>query len=120
MVSHYVFFIVLETACTTPYLVYRSSDFRPLYSHIHELRAFVPSGVPMLAATATVTDVIRRDIIKQLDMDGCTVISVSPNKPNISYSVCKRSTIEDDFSVIINDLSLNTVKLSESSCTVAL
>ena len=53
----------------------------------------MPSGVPMLAATATVTDVIRRDVIQQLDMDGCKVISVSPNKPNIFYSVSKRSSL---------------------------
>ena len=26
----------------------------------------------------------------------------SPNKPNIFYSVCKRSTIEDDFSSILD------------------
>ena len=43
----------------------------------------------MLAATATVTDVIRRDIIRQLDMEGCKIVSVSPNKPNIFYSVRK-------------------------------
>ena len=64
----------------------------------------------MLAATATVTDEIRRDVIKQLDIDGCKVIFVSPNKPNIFYSVRKRSTIEDDFSSILDDLSLNAVR----------
>ena len=64
----------------------------------------------MLAATATVTDEIRRDVIQQLDMDGCKVISVSPNKPNIFYLVCKRSTIENDFSSIVDDLSLNAVR----------
>ena len=73
--------------------IYRSSDFRPLYFHLHELRVFVPSGVPMLAATATVTDVIRHDIIHQLDMDGRKIISVSPNKSNIFYSVHKQTTL---------------------------
>ena len=63
----------------------------------------------MLAATATVTDVIRHDIVRQLDMEGCKIVSVSPNKPNVFYSVRKRSTIEDDFSSIL-DLSLNAVK----------
>ena len=65
-----------------------------------------------------VTDVMRRDIIKQLDMDECKVISVSPNKPNISYSVCKCSTIEDDFSAIVNDLSLNTVKAKQVTVVI--
>ena len=63
-----------------------------------------------MAATATVTDMIRRDVIQQLDMGGYKIISVSPNKPNIFYSVRKRSTIEDDFSSMLDDLSLNVVK----------
>ena len=84
--------------------------FRPLYSHLHELWAFVLSGVPMLAATATVTNVIRRHVIQQLHMDGYKIISVSPNKPNIFYSVRKWCTIEDDFSSILDDLSLNAAK----------
>ena len=64
----------------------------------------------MLAATATVTDVIHCDIIRQLDMEGCEIISDSPNQSNIFYSVRKRSTIGDDFSSILDDLSLNAVK----------
>ena len=40
----------------------RSSDFRPAYAHLGELRAFAPPGAPMLAATATVTDVMRNVI----------------------------------------------------------
>ena len=42
----------------------------------------MPPGVPMLAATATVTEAMREDIIAKLDMVGCSIISVSPNKPN--------------------------------------
>ena len=34
----------------------------------------------MLAATATVTDEMRRDVIDKLDMSGCEIVSVSPNK----------------------------------------
>ena len=41
----------------------------------------------MMAATATVTDVIRRDVIHKLNMDGCKIICVSPNESNIFYSV---------------------------------
>ena len=66
----------------------------------------MPSGVP-LAATATVTDVIRRDVIRQLDSK---IISVSPNKYNIFYSVRRRSTVQNDFSTITDDLSLHAVQ----------
>ena len=61
----------------------RSADFRPCYGRLNELRAFLPPGVPMLASTATVTDIMRKDVIKKLDMDGCKIVFVSPNKPNI-------------------------------------
>ena len=62
-----------------------------------------------MATTATVTNVIRCDVIQQLDMKGCKIISVSPNNPNI-YSVRMRSTIEDDYSSMLDDLSLDAVK----------
>lgn len=61
----------------------------------------------MLAAAATVTDVLCRDVIHKLDMDGCKVVSVSPNKCNIFYSVCERSSLQDDFSLIFDDLLLH-------------
>ncbi len=60
-----------------------SSDFRPSYAHPGELRAFTPPYTPMLAATVTVTEVMRKEIVEVLEMTGCAVISVSPNKPNI-------------------------------------
>ena len=46
---------------------------------------------------ATVTDVMRRDIVDKLDMGGCMMVSESPNKPNICYSVQQHSdNLEDD------------------------
>ena len=54
-----------------------------------------------------VTDMTGRDVIKQLDLDDCKVISVSPNKPNIFYSGCKWSAIKEDLSVVYEDLLLN-------------
>ena len=89
----------------------RSSDFRPSYTRLHEVRAFVPHGVPMLAATATVTDVMRRDIVDKLDMNGCKMVSESPNKPNMFYAVQRRSeNIEDDFSSVVDDLNANSIE----------
>ena len=65
----------------------------------------------MLAATATVTDVMRGDVIDKLDMSGCKLVSVSPNKPNIIYGVQKRSeNLEDDLSFIVDDLAANSIK----------
>ena len=57
--------------------LHRSTDFRPSFARLHELRGLVRSGIPMLAVTATVTDKMCADIIDRLDMKGCMNVSVS-------------------------------------------
>ena len=47
---------------------------------IHELRALVPSGLPMMALTATVTKTMRKEVITSLDMEGCSLVLESPNR----------------------------------------
>ena len=88
----------------------RSSDFRPSFAHIHELRAFVPSGTPLMAVTATVTKDMRKEVIVKLDMKGCKYVFRSPNKPNIMYSVQRRTTIEEDLGHILEDVRANGVR----------
>ena len=91
--------------------LYRSSDFRPCYAHLSELRAYAPPGTPMLAATATVTDKMRRQIVKTLDMLGCHVVNVSPNKPNIFYRVERRTAdMDKDLAFLTSDLLVNNIK----------
>ena len=51
----------------------------------------------------TVTSVICADVITQLDMKGCECVSVSPNCPNILYSVSTRLDIETNFSSDANN-----------------
>ena len=83
---------------------FSSSDFRPSFAHIHELRAFVPSGTPLMAVTATVTKDMRKEVIVRLEMKGCRYVFRSPNKPNIMYSVQGRTTIEKDLGHIPEDV----------------
>ena len=54
----------------------------------------------MIALTATITKAMQEDVIDRLDMKGCELVSASPNRSNIFYSV---STIED-FVDIIEDV----------------
>ena len=63
-----------------------------------------------MALTATVTREMRKDIIDRLDMNGCVMISASPNCPNIFYAVCKRTTIDEDIGHIIEDVRINKLK----------
>ena len=58
----------------------------------------------MLAATATATPGVRRDIIGLLDMKGCEFVYVSPDRPNIYYEVRPRNDIETDTQPLINSL----------------
>ncbi len=65
----------------------------------------------MLAVTASVTEVMGKEIIKVLEMNNCTVVSVSPNKPNIFYSaqLCSDS-IDRDLGFLIADLLFNNIQ----------
>ena len=88
----------------------RSGSFRPSYARLNEIRAFVPSGVPMVALTATVTKTVRDDVISKLEMCGCQLVSLSPNRDNIYYDVVRRSTIESDLEEIVESLRVQLNK----------
>ena len=88
----------------------RSSDFQPSFLSLHELRALLPSGTPMIAVTATVNATTRKDIIQNLDMNGCTFIYTSPDRPNVCYSVKLRTDLSTDLTHVLDDLKTNSIK----------
>ncbi|MEK7637184.1 MAG: RecQ family ATP-dependent DNA helicase [Patescibacteria group bacterium] len=61
-------------------------DFRPDYRTLCTLRPYFP-GVSVLALTATATDRVRRDIIKQLRLSQPRIFVSSFNRPNLTYTV---------------------------------
>ena len=97
-------FIVIHCA-----ILYRSNAFRPIYGRIHELRAFIPSGTPFLALTATATSSVKLEVIEKLDMTGCANVSVSPNRPNIFYEVKVRTDLSD-LDDIVQSLKVSNIK----------
>ncbi len=53
---------------------------------------------------------MRSDIISQLDITGCKIVSESPNKPKMYYNVQTRSSdVEKELSFIVDDLATNSV-----------
>jgi bloom syndrome protein len=61
-------------------------DFRPDYKALgNVLRQF--SGVPIMALTATATQLVQTDVIANLGIRGCRKFSQSFNRPNLSYEV---------------------------------
>lgn len=61
-------------------------DFRPAYLTIAEIRKEKP-GVPVLALTASATEVVQKDICDKLAFIHPRVFKLSYERPNLSYSV---------------------------------
>lgn len=61
-------------------------DFRPDYRNLKLLRKKFPT-IPIIALTATATEKVREDILKQLSLENSQVFISSFNRPNLSYEV---------------------------------
>lgn len=66
-------------------------DFRPEYRQMALLREWFPQ-VPIHAFTATATEKVRADIIKQLGLDDPTVLIGDFHRPNLNYRVVPRQS----------------------------
>ena len=65
-------------------------DFRPEYRRLAELRSQFPD-VPLMALTATATERVRLDIVKQLSLREPQRYVASFNRPNLTYRVQPKS-----------------------------
>ena len=61
-------------------------DFRPEYRQLAALRDHFP-GVPLMALTATATERVRDDIVRELRLDDPALYVASFNRPNLTYRV---------------------------------
>ena len=66
-------------------------DFRPSYRRLQRLREALP-GVPVLALTATATNAVARDIIRQLEMSKPAGFKGSFFRPNLHIYCRKKGT----------------------------
>jgi len=69
-------------------------DFRPEYRELKKLRTHFPD-VPVMALTATATDRVREDILKQLKLREPRTYVASFNRPNLTYRVVPKSSSYD-------------------------
>ena len=65
-------------------------DFRPEYRELKKLRAHLPE-VPTMALTATATERVREDILKQLKLREPRCYVASFDRPNLTYRVVPKS-----------------------------
>ncbi|MEP7212471.1 MAG: DNA helicase RecQ [Acidobacteriota bacterium] len=107
-------FAIDEAHCVSSW----GHDFRPEYRQLARLKREFPD-TPLIALTATADSLVRRDIVKCLEIGDAEVLVSSFNRPNISYSVePKRNSFDrllqyletrKDESGIIYCLSRNSV-----------
>lgn len=76
-------------------------DFRPEYRNLKYLRAKFPT-TPIIALTATATEKVRADIIKQLNLPAPKIFISSFNRANLSYEVLPK---KDSFTTILSLLA---------------
>ena len=87
----------------------RSKGFRPAYSRLAEIRAFIPPGTPLMACTATATHSIRGEVVAILEMSEYIMVSLPPDRPNIKYEVKKRTDLATDFKKLLIDLQKHLI-----------
>ncbi|HEY5036745.1 MAG TPA: DNA helicase RecQ, partial [Chthoniobacterales bacterium] len=69
-------------------------DFRPEYRELARLRQFLPN-VPLMALTATATERVREDIVRQLKLRDPRIYVASFDRPNLTYSVVPKASPYD-------------------------
>lgn len=78
-------------------------DFRPDYKALGDMVRQFP-GVPVIALTATATQLVRADVVSNLGIKGCRQFSQSFNRPNLSYEVLPKSKgIVNNIADLINE-----------------
>lgn len=68
-------------------------DFRPDYLNLGKLKGVFPD-VPLMALTATATEIVRKDIISNLRIKNCLYFQSSFNRANLFYEVRTKQTDE--------------------------
>jgi bloom syndrome protein len=84
--GHLARIVIDEAHCVSQW----GHDFRPDYKALGDVVRQFP-GVPVIALTATATELVRTDVVANLGIQGCRQFSQSFNRPNLSYEVLPKS-----------------------------
>lgn len=72
-------------------------DFRPEYRNLRKIINHIGGNIPIVALTATATEKVQEDILKNLEMTDAKVHKASFNRPNLYYEVRpKTKNVDED------------------------
>ena len=91
---------MLSTKYITANFTFRGDSFIREVKKLWGVRSLIPSHVHMMALTATATRSTRDTVISILGMKCSTIVSASPDKPNISYVVRDKRNVEETVSTL--------------------
>ncbi|MBK7944120.1 MAG: DNA helicase RecQ [Flavobacteriales bacterium] len=83
------FFAIDEAHCISEW----GHDFRPEYRRLRAIFNDI-KGVPVIALTATATEKVQEDILKNLDIDDARVYKDSFNRPNLHYEIRPKKDVQ--------------------------
>ncbi len=77
-------------------------DFRPEYRELNKLRELLPK-VPLMALTATATERVRADIVRQLNFRDPQIYVASFDRPNLTYRVVPKASPYDQLLAFLRE-----------------
>jgi ATP-dependent DNA helicase RecQ len=83
------FFAIDEAHCISEW----GHDFRPEYRRLRTIFNDI-KGVPIIALTATATEKVQEDILKNLDIPDARVFKASFNRPNLNYEIRPKKDVQ--------------------------
>ena len=83
---------------------YRGDQFRREYARLGNVRSILSPSVHVMAMTATATTSTREDICSSLGMKSPVVVSVPPDRGNVTLHVASFTTMEKCFGPIAKQL----------------
>jgi len=76
-------------------------DFRPEYRRIRDMIDVIEADIPVIALTATATEKVRTDIVKNLEMHNVESYVSSFNRPNLFYEVRPKTSVDQAIKEIV-------------------